>query len=400
MNVLTPNQVIASRNQKNGGKPGWRRVKFGDVLECVNDTVTDPQAAGAERVVGLDHLDPGSLHIKRWANVEDGTTFTRRFKSGQVLFGKRRAYQRKLAVADFDGICSGDILVFEPKNDDLLPELLPFIMQAEGFWQHALDTSAGSLSPRTKWQDLARYEFALPPKDEQRRIAEILWAADQARCRWEEGSAALGDAKQALLRSLSAAESSVTEVALGEVIEHPQYGLSIPLHTKGRYPIFRMMNFDDGRIVANDMKYVDLSEPDFAAYKLYPGDLLFNRTNSADLVGKVGIFELEGDYVFASYLVRLRCKPAIVIPQFLNYYLNSDEGQRRIIAFATPGVSQTNINATNLKRVRVPLPSIEAQTRLASRLAELDKNGQAMRTHIAEVHELQSALRKQLLESD
>lgn len=158
---------------------GWRRVKFGDVVECVNDTVADPQAAGVERVVGLDHLDPGSLHIKRWASIEDGTTFTRRFKSGQVLFGKRRAYQRKLAVAEFDGICSGDILVFEPKNDGLSPELLPFIMQTEGFWQHALNTSAGSLSPRTKWQDLARYEFALPPKDEQHRIAEILWAADE-----------------------------------------------------------------------------------------------------------------------------------------------------------------------------------------------------------------------------
>lgn len=99
-------------------KSGWRRVRFGDVVECVNDAVAVPQAAGIERVVGLDHLDPGSLHIKRWADIEEGTTFTRRFRSGQVLFGKRRAYQRKLAVAEFDGICSGDILVFEPQKDD------------------------------------------------------------------------------------------------------------------------------------------------------------------------------------------------------------------------------------------------------------------------------------------
>ncbi len=170
--------LIVRANASPKMKSGWRWVKFGDVVGCVNDTVADPQAAGIERIVGLDHLDPGSLHIKRWAAIEEGTTFTRRFRSGQVLFGKRRAYQRKLAVAEFDGICSGDILVFEPKDDSLVPELLPFIMQAERFWQHALDTSAGSLSPRTKWQDLARYEFALPPKEEQRRIAEILWAAD------------------------------------------------------------------------------------------------------------------------------------------------------------------------------------------------------------------------------
>lgn len=202
-------------------KSGWRRVKFGDVVECVNDTEADPQAAGIERVVGLDHLDPGSLHIKRWANIEDGTTFTRRFKSGQVLFGKRRAYQRKLAVAEFDGICSGDILVFEPKNDDLIPELLPFIMQAESFWQHALDTSAGSLSPRTKWQDLARYEFALPPKEEQRRIAAMLWAADDTEQKWISALERVEVLKQSVSHDYFSTESEGQRVVkcedLGEI---------------------------------------------------------------------------------------------------------------------------------------------------------------------------------------
>ena len=159
---------------------GWRRVRFGDVVRNVNENVRNPLDSELERFVGLDHIDPESLHIRRWGLIEEGITFTRKFAKGQVLFGKRRAYQRKVAVAEFDGICSGDILVFEPANADLLPELLPFIVQSDGFFEHALGTSAGSLSPRTKWKDLARYEFALPPKDEQRRIAEILWAADEA----------------------------------------------------------------------------------------------------------------------------------------------------------------------------------------------------------------------------
>ncbi len=100
---------------------------------------------------------------------------------GQTLFGKRRAYQRKVAYAEFEGICSGDILTFEPKNRKvLLPELLPFICQSDAFFDHALDTSAGSLSPRTSWTALKDFEFPLPPIDEQKRIAEILWAADTA----------------------------------------------------------------------------------------------------------------------------------------------------------------------------------------------------------------------------
>ncbi len=160
-------------------KPGWRMVRFEDVVRNVDINERDPLAKGIERYVGLEHIDPESLHIKRWGLIEEGTSFTRKFVKGQVLFGKRRAYQRKVAVAEFDGICSGDILVFETK-DDLLPELLPFVVQSEPFYEHALSTSAGSLSPRTKWKELAAYEFALPPKDEQRRIAEILWAADDS----------------------------------------------------------------------------------------------------------------------------------------------------------------------------------------------------------------------------
>lgn len=78
----------------------WQTVKFGDVVRNVNENVRDPLAAGLERYVGLDHLDPESLHIRRWGDVADGTTFTRKFAAGQVLFGKRRAYQRKVAVSE------------------------------------------------------------------------------------------------------------------------------------------------------------------------------------------------------------------------------------------------------------------------------------------------------------
>jgi type I restriction enzyme S subunit len=158
---------------------GWQKVKFGDTVRNVRETERDPLSAGLERYVGLEHIEPENLHIREWGLVAEGTSFTRRFAKGQVLFGKRRAYQRKVAVAEFDGVCSGDILVFEPKDNRLLPELLPFIVQSEGFFANALRTSSGSLSPRTRWRDLAAYEFPLPPLDEQRRIAEILWAADQ-----------------------------------------------------------------------------------------------------------------------------------------------------------------------------------------------------------------------------
>lgn len=160
-------------------KTHWKKYRFDEVCRQVNEATKDPYAEGLDHVIGLEHIEPNNLHIIQWDTLEKETTFTRKFRKGQVLFGRRRAYQRKVAYAEFDGICSGDILVFEANEDVLLPELLPFLIQSEGFFQKALATSAGSLSPRTKFKELADYEFLLPPKAEQKRLAELLWAADE-----------------------------------------------------------------------------------------------------------------------------------------------------------------------------------------------------------------------------
>src|SRR6266566_2737717 len=167
-------------------KKGWARVCFGDVVKLSGERSSNPEEDGFERFVGLDHIDPGDLKIRRWGDVGDGTTFNTVFRPGQVLFGKRRAYQRKVAVADFTGVCSGDIYVLEPLNAHLLPALLPFICQTDGFFEHAVGTSAGSLSPRTNWASLASYEFALPPIKEQQRIAVALISIRRGDSTYEE----------------------------------------------------------------------------------------------------------------------------------------------------------------------------------------------------------------------
>ncbi len=177
----------------------WRRAKFGDVVRLNKETSKQPAADGLERFVGLEHLEPGDLRIRSWGDVSDGTTFTNRFRPGHVLFGKRRAYQRKVAVADFEGVCSGDIYVFEPKDPAvLLPELLPFLCQTDAFFEHAVGTSAGSLSPRTNWKQLAKHEFSLPPLDEQRRTACCLNAV----LRQIEAQRVLAQVRQRLLLSV------------------------------------------------------------------------------------------------------------------------------------------------------------------------------------------------------
>ena len=178
-------------------------AKFGAVVKNANLVERNPEANGVDRIVGLEHIDPENLHIRRWDSIVDGTSFTRKFMPGQTLFCKRRAYQRKVAYAKFEGICSGDILTFESKDKKmLLPELLPFICQSDAFFEYALDTSAGSLSPRTSWTALKEYEFPLPPLDEQKRIAEILWAADEAVERYIQTKNQLQEAMKTVFQRL------------------------------------------------------------------------------------------------------------------------------------------------------------------------------------------------------
>lgn len=163
-------------------KSDWRWVKFGDVVRLSKARSQDPIADGIERYVGLEHLEPGDLRIRSWGNVADGVTFTNLFQPGHVLFGKRRAYQRKVGVADFAGVCSGDIYVLESSDSSsLLPGLLPFLCQTDAFFDHAVGTSAGSLSPRTNWSSLAEFEFALPPTTEQVKILKVLVSIESLR---------------------------------------------------------------------------------------------------------------------------------------------------------------------------------------------------------------------------
>jgi len=152
-------------------------VRFGDMVQNINERILPEDAEGLP-YVGLEHLDPETLKIRRWGTPDEVEAQKLRFYTGDIIFGKRRYYQKKLAVADFDGICSAHAMVLRARSDVVLPEFLPFFMQSEMFFERAMAISVGSLSPTINWSTLAKQEFPLPPTDEQRRIAEILWALE------------------------------------------------------------------------------------------------------------------------------------------------------------------------------------------------------------------------------
>lgn len=175
---------------------------FSDIVECIEEHDRSPLENGLNRFVGLENIESEIFSLQGFGNIEDGTTFTKRFTKGDVLFGKRRAYLKKVAVADFDGICSSDILVFRAIQKEILPELLLYYVSSDTFMNHAVSTSAGSLSPRTKWRDLAGFQLSIPDIKTQEKIIDVLNQLSQSLLLLGQQKEALKRLKQKLLSEI------------------------------------------------------------------------------------------------------------------------------------------------------------------------------------------------------
>ncbi len=159
------------------------RVSLGEVATEARETCKGDKSSYP--IVGLEHITPGEIQLKNWDDNSENT-FTKRFNEGDVLFGRRRAYLKKAALAPFEGICSGDITVIRAVPDKIVPELLPFIIQNDDLFDFAVGRSAGSLSPRVKWEHLKKYSFELPGMDKQRELANVLWAIEDTRTGYQD----------------------------------------------------------------------------------------------------------------------------------------------------------------------------------------------------------------------
>jgi type I restriction enzyme S subunit len=156
----------------------WKKVKFEDIIENITDRIDNPQEAGLSNYIGLEHLDTDGIRIKRYGSPNDVQATKFLCKKGDIIFGKRRAYLRKLAVTERDAVVSAHSMVLRPKAGKIYSDFLPWFLHSSQFWKTAFAISEGSLSPTIKWKTLAAQEFWIPSQIEQKRIAEILWSIE------------------------------------------------------------------------------------------------------------------------------------------------------------------------------------------------------------------------------
>lgn len=356
-------------------KSDWVKVKFGDVVYEPKESVKDPAAEGIEHVVGLEHIDSEDIHLRRSASIEESTTFTKKFSKGDVLFGRRRAYLKKAAKAYFDGICSGDITIMRAK-DNLLPELLPFIVNNDKFFDYAITHSAGGLSPRVKFKDLSKYEFLLPPKYCQIKIIELLKSIDDS---YQKNLNLIRKLEFFQLSFFESAMQSDTDrkVDLGELLvdifagKSPK-GSARPA-SNSEYGVLKVSAVGDGVYVESENKVLVDQDAFSAEYEVKNGYILVTRANA--LVSGVGrpcfVQSTRKGLMLSDKTLRLIPDNKAVRDRFL-YQILKTKAYRYHVESTAGGTEAKNISQKLLKDAPAWKPCLKVQDDLVKKLNAID----------------------------
>lgn len=352
---------------------------------------------GSLPVVGLEHLSQQDIDLLGYSN--DETTFTKGFKKGHVLFGRRRAYLKKASLAPFDGVCSGDIIVIEADEEKLLPSLLPFIIQNDFLFDFAVENSAGSLSPRVKWKDLSRFEFDLPAMEEQARLSELLWAAQETKRAYTRLVYACDEIiKSRFIEMFDEFENEIALMPLEDIVlaDRPiTYGIVKPgQNVEGGVPVIKVKDFPSGVILTDNLLYASPEiESKYERSRLLPGDLLFSIRGS---VGRMAFVpeELEGANLTQD-TARLTIRPEFE-PNYIRGALSLPQVDEWI-AKHIRGVAMQGVNLADLRKLEVPILSIEHQRELSAFSQQIDKSEFALKQAIDGVSATMAAILNQEL---
>ena len=325
-------------------------------------------------IVGLEHLIPQEIKFSGY-DVDTENTFTKTFKKGQILFGRRRAYLKKAAIADFDGICSGDITVIEAISGKVDPLLLPFIIQNDKFFDYAVSRSAGGLSPRVKWEHLKDYEFDLPPIEEQRILADKLWAA----YRLKESYKKLLTATQEMVKSqfieifygmeTTPVKDYIDDSFPGEWGTEDKDGNGVK--------VIRTTNFtNSGKLNLADVVTRSIEDRKVVRKQIKKYDTILERSGGTadNPVGRVVLFEEDNLFLCNNFTQVLRFKD--VDPRFafyaLYYFYQTNRTAIRSMGSKTTGIQ--NLNMSKYLEIGIPNASDEDQKAFVTIAEQADKS--------------------------
>ncbi len=394
-------------------KSTWSKVKFGAVAVQQKKSV-DRENTNLTRYVKGEHMGSQDLHLREWGELTDeylGPAFIRYFEKGDILYGSRRTYLRKVVIAPFEGITSNTTLVIKANEKLIDKRFLPFLMMSEGFTDHSIKNSKGSVNPYINWKDLANYEFLLPPKAEQARLAELLWAMDEVIEKEKEVMGKLEKAwfsniekeihgieiKNRTIQEVIDILSEKTEVVelstLGELLKGKGIAKSEVQDTG--FPCIRYgeLYTKHSRIIRDYYSFINESSKE-NSFKLEKNDVLFAGSGETIIeIGKSAAFvdEIEA-YVGSDTLV---FRPFDMDGYYLGYLMNSQIVRQQLNKYGT-GATVMHIYNSDLKRIKVPKIERIKQEEIGRKLESFATNYFILESKISSSQSLQKSLINQI----
>jgi type I restriction enzyme S subunit len=376
----------------------WECLPLRDV--CLPKDLVNPRRFPQEQfqyidIAGVSNRTFQVESARSYVGSDAPSRARKRVLAGDVIFATTRPYLRSIAriPEGLNGqVCSTGFCVLRhgPRLDS---EWLFYAVLSDDFLTQVVPKMRGATYPAVTDGDVLGCLIPLPPIEEQRRIGsrikECLERVDEIRglrrsslreaCSLE--GAVFGD----FIAGHVEQEKSTAVVRLGEILVRAQYGLSSKANSNGNgTPILRMGNIQGGHLDTINLKHIHLPAKELEKYRLTEGDILFNRTNSLELVGKAATFTgLDGDWVFASYLVRLEVDRRRALPEYVTAVINSPIGRAYVHHTARRAIGMVNINAKQIQQLELPVPPLSDQETLIERLGEAKAASDSIRRDLS-----------------
>lgn len=353
-------------------KDNWEKVTLGDVVFEPKETAKDIIAEGFEHIVGLEHIESGDVHLRNSFSNDTATTFTKVFRAGDILFGRRRAYLKKAAQASFDGVCSGDITVMRA-NERLDVRLLPFVIHNDKFFDYAVKHSAGGLSPRVKFKDLANYEFLLPPKAQQAELADLFWAMDNVIEKDLEVLERLEIFYNSQLKNIFIENAyNANEVSIKDLGTVTTSG--VDKKTNPSEEIINLVNYMDvygnkSKIIDSSLEFMKVSakENQIKTFQVNKGDVLFTPSSETkdDIGHSCVVAEDLENTLYSYHLVRLSFNDKYDIDLNFKRFMFNNPKVLNQFTLKSKGVTRMTLSLEDFYSTVTLLPKINEQKDIA-----------------------------------
>lgn len=397
--------------------PNWIKVRFEEIAQNITDRIEKPNESGLEYYIGLEHLDTDQIRIRRFGSTEDVKATKFLCKKGDIIFGKRNAYLRKIAVTDRDAVVSAHSMVIRPKGDLIIPDFLPCFMQSSVFWKTAHAISEGSMSPTIKWKTLVKQEFWIPSIEEQKQIVETIWGIQD---NIEKNNELIniteklkkGLLNEFLIKGIDHNQFRKTEFGeipkewrnekLADILEEPlKNGINKNKEDFGFGTKFVNVidNYCFDAIDTNKLERINLSEKEIENYSLKPGDITVVRSSvKASGVAYPALFDGDKEsVVFCGFVIRVRVDKKKILPKYLLYYLRLNQTRQRIVSMAGKS-ALTNINQNTLNNLEILFPSdLDEQLKICNYLEKIDDSIKELTNHLINIEIIRKKITSELL---